>query len=72
MAELSLDDLDIRLKVLERQRPVAGGQPEQCTAAMPHDTMMYNGEVYQCRCGMVYEKAGKGVLREVVHVSFDR
>lgn len=70
----TLDDLEKRVAAIEA-RPVRDGARAEstvkCTADLPHDGMMYNGELYQCRCGQVYEKAGKGKLREVVHVSVD-
>jgi len=70
----TLEDLEKRVAAIEA-RPARGGplpQPTaKCTADLPHDGMMYNGELYQCRCGQVYEKAGKGKLRGVVYVAVD-
>lgn len=61
--------IEERLEALERRRGSTAAPPvlDQCTADLPHPTMVFQRgpNVYMCPCGKRYRKNGQGGLMEV-------
>jgi len=63
---MTLDDLRYRVEEVERLMRTRVVD-ERCTAERPHpDGLVFQRgpNVYTCRCGQTYVKAGNGLLRE--------
>jgi len=68
--EVLVKELQARLDALESaavNKPYVEGARARCFAELPHPDLVFQRgpNKYLCPCGQVYEKNGKGGIREV-------
>jgi len=64
--EAKLNELDAAMMILGTRLAV---QSQRCAPELPHPnrvSFMRGPNLYVCECGQVYEKDGKGGLKEIV------
>lgn len=64
---MPVDLFELRAEIAKQLEGAIRPATIQCNAQLPHDTIVFQRgpNMYLCRCGMKYEKDGRGGLREV-------